>query len=246
MLPAGTRTHISQMEEVEDDFGSYLSPVPWYKCAVARSVLDVVVADNHPVYREGVAGAIGRREDMRVVAECADGDQAMAEIAQRKPDVALLDRRMPGLSVIDILDRIGVAGLGTRVLVISAFTDAEGVAAMLEAGAAGYIAKDATREVICAGIRRVADGESVIGHEVQRAVTDHLQAGRAQRRPLLSEREQDVLELLAEGLSAKEIADRLILGTSTIKTHTANIFDKLDVHDRAAAVATAMRRGLLR
>jgi two-component system nitrate/nitrite response regulator NarL len=206
---------------------------------------NVLVADNHPVYREGIAAALNRQEDMRVVAQCSDGDGAIAEILRRKPDVALLDRKMPGTTTVEILDRIAEADAATRVLVISAYTEPEGVAEILEAGAAGYVAKDATRDVICASVRRVAQGETVIGHEVQRAVAEHLQTRRERRRSLLSDREQEVLALLADGLSAKQIADQLILGTSTIKTHIANIFDKLGVRDRAGAVREGMRRGII-
>jgi two-component system nitrate/nitrite response regulator NarL len=190
--------------------------------------------------------AIGRQPDMRVVAECADGDEAAEKIARLSPHVAMLDRRMPGLDTVDILDRIAEGSIATRVLVISAHTDPDGVAEILEAGAAGYLAKDTARDAICAAIRRVADGQTVIGYEVQQAVADHLQARRERRRSLLSDREHEVLELLAAGASSQEIADRLILGQSTIKTHTRNLYEKLGVNDRAAAVAEAMRRGLLR
>jgi two-component system nitrate/nitrite response regulator NarL len=183
---------------------------------------------------------------MRVVAQCVDGDAALRAITRSVPDVALLDRRMPGVDLVDLLDKVAAAGGGTRVLVISAYTDAEGVAGILEAGAAGYVSKDASRDVICSAIRRVADGEVVIGYEVQRAVAEHLRTQRERQRSLLSDREQEVLALLAEGLSTQQIADRLILGLSTIKTHLRNVYDKLEVNDRAGAVAEAMRRGLIR
>jgi two-component system nitrate/nitrite response regulator NarL len=206
-------------------------------------VLRVVVADDHPVYREGIVHALGRCDDIDVVGECATGDEALETIAALQPDVAVVDQRMPGLSTARVIEDLAQRGTTTRVLVISAFTDGEGVRDVLRAGASGFVAKSATRDAICAAVRRVGQGETVLGEDVQAAVVEQL---RAAPRTLLSERERQVLELLAEGLTSGQIAERLILGQATVKTHLAHLYDKLGVSDRAAAVAEAMRRGLLR
>jgi two-component system nitrate/nitrite response regulator NarL len=214
----------------------------WYKSHVP---VTVVIADDHPVYRDGIVGAIERAEGLELVETCGDGDAALLAIDAHAPHVAVLDWKMPGKGAVGILDQLAAQGSGTRVLVLSAHVEAESVSAALEAGAGGFVSKEATRDFICQAIRRVAAGETVLDEVAQGAVASHLRANRARARSLLSEREHEVLALLARGLSSQEIADKLILGQSTIKSHTRNLYEKLEVNDRAAAVAEAMRRGLL-
>lgn len=209
-------------------------------------VVTVLVADNHPVYREGIVRAVNETDGMRIVAECGDGDEAHASIRRFRPQVAVLDRRMPGLDAIDVLDALARDGIETRVMILSAFSGRDDVGAVLEAGAAGYVVKDATRSAICGAIRRVAGGETVIGREAQQAVAAHLRAARDRQSSFLSDRELEVLRLLADGLSSKALAERLVLGESTIKTHQRHLYAKLEVGDRAAAVAEGLRRGLIR
>jgi two-component system nitrate/nitrite response regulator NarL len=153
---------------------------------------------------------------------------------------------MDGLPTSRIVADVKASALPTRILILSAVTERDAVAGLLEAGAAGYIAKQATRDAICNAIRRVAAGESVIGHEVQTALVDELRAGRSRERIVLTAREQECLGFLAEGLSSIQIADRLILGPSTVKSHLRSLYEKLGVSDRGAAVAEGMRRGLVR
>ena len=206
--------------------------------------LRVIVADDHPIYREGVARAIAARDGLEVVAQCARGDEALARIRELGPHVAVIDYRMPGLDADGVLDGLGDAA--TRVLVLSAVTEPADVVAVLERGAAGYLNKDADRQVIVEAVERIAAGGTVLAPEVQAAMVSHVRTQASRPTTLLSPREQEVLEFLAEGLSSPQIADRLIVSPTTIKSHLRNLYEKLGVNDRAAAVAEGMRRGLLR
>ena len=208
--------------------------------------LRVLVADDHPIFREGVARAIAARDGLEVVAQCGSGDEALERIRELAPDVAVIDHRMPGLDADGVLDGLAGEGGAVRVLVLSAVTEADDVVAVLERGAAGYLNKDADRHVIVEAVERIAAGGTVLAPDVQAAMVTHVRARAAQPATLLSPREQEVLGFLAEGLSSTRIAERLVLSPTTVKTHLRNLYEKLGVSDRAAAVAEGMRRGLLR
>ena len=204
----------------------------------------VVVADDHPIYREGLAAAIRERPDLELVAECEDGDEAVDAVRAHRPDVALLDVRMPRLDGVDALTRLGGVRSQTRVVFLSAFGEGEVVARALAAGAAGFLSKEAERSDICDALVAAASGEIVLSPGMQTEVIREL------RRPApepvhLSEREHDVMRLTARGHSGPEIAVRLGIAPSTVKTHLKRVYGKLGVADRAAMVAEAMRCGLL-
>lgn len=203
----------------------------------------VLVADDHPIFREGVARAVGNRDGLEVVAQCERGDEALERIRAVRPDVAVIDYRMPGLDADGVL--AGLDDVPTRVLVLSAVTEPDHVLAVLERGAAGYLNKDADRSVIVEAVERIAAGGTVMGPDAQEAMLQRVRAG-AREQGVLTDREREVLGLLAEGLSAPAIANRLVVEPSTVKSHLKNLYAKLGVGDRAAAVAEAMRRGLLR
>ena len=205
----------------------------------------VLVADDHPIFREGVARAVAKRDGLEVVAECARGDDALARIREVRPDVAVIDYRMPGLDADGVLAGLSDDGPPTRVLVLSAVTEADHVLAVLERGACGYLNKDSDRSVIVEAVERIAAGGTVMGPDAQEAMLSRVRAG-ARETHVLTDREHEVLALLAEGLSAPAIAERLVVEPSTVKSHLKNLYGKLGVGDRAAAVAEAMRRGLLR
>ena len=211
-----------------------------------NSVTRVLVADDHPIYREGLVAAIRKTSDLQVIAECADGSTALRRVLDLAPDVSVIDQRMPGLNADEILERLADAGHPARVIVLSALTDAETVGRTIEAGAAGYLAKDSTRGTICEAIRRVAAGGTVIGTEVQAGLASHVRATRARTRGGLSERELEILALLAEGKTSGQMADQLFLSPATVKTHLHSLYEKLGVPGAAAAVAEGMRRGLVR
>jgi two-component system nitrate/nitrite response regulator NarL len=204
----------------------------------------VLVADDHPIYLDGICAAIGAADDLELLDRCGDGATALAQIIEHDPDVAVLDLKMPGMGALDLLQRLEAEAASTRVLVLSAYIEGAIVRELLEAGAGGCLAKDEPRDRVCEAIRAVARGETTLGQSAQTQIAQELRRRRGWSP--LTDREAEILALLAEGRSAPAIADQLVLGTSTIKTHLRNIYAKLDVDDRAAAVAEAMRRGLLR
>jgi two-component system nitrate/nitrite response regulator NarL len=208
--------------------------------------IQVVIADDHPVYREGVARSIRERPEFSVAAECADGEEALTVIESVEPELALLDVRMPGLDGIDVLKQLRVDGhTSTRVVMLSAIDDGTTVYESIAAGASGYLSKDSGREEICDALVAVAAGHTVLPADLHNGLAETIRHHADAASPLLTEREREVLQWAAEGRTAKEVAEQLIIGTATVKTHLQHIYEKLGVADRAAAVAEAMRRGLL-
>ena len=205
----------------------------------------VLVADDHPVYREGVARAISERTGLELVGVAADGREAMAGIRDLVPDVAVLDVRMPGLSGIDIVAEIARERIPTRVLLLSAQSDEQLIFDGVSVGASGYLLKDSDRSDICAAVEAIAAGRAVLAPEAQTALAQGVRLRGAAQGPAISEREREVLALTADGLSARQIGARLHLSPATVKSHLQNVYEKLGVSDRTAAVATAIRLGLL-
>ena len=205
----------------------------------------VLVADDHPVYLDGLAAAIERAADLKLVATCGNGSEALQRIRADAADVAVLDLRMPGLPVPAILEEIAAAGVPCRVLILSVHLEGDEIHECVSLGAAGYIAKDADRAEICEAIRSIASGRTVLSREVMASMASELQQRHTGAHGLLTPRESEILVMLAEGSSAPDIAARLQLSTATVKTHLHNLYVKLDVSDRAAAVGEGMRRGLI-
>jgi two-component system nitrate/nitrite response regulator NarL len=207
--------------------------------------VQVLIADDHPVFREGLVRAVGSRAELEVSGEVADGRSALEAIAASHPAVALVDLKLPGVDGIGVATAVARDHLGTRVLILSAHDDPELVYAALEAGAAGYLTKDARREVITDAILEVSRGGTVIAPALSAGLVGQIRQRSSPGTPVLTPREREVLLGLCRGLSAPEIARELYLGTTTVKTHLARLYEKLGVSDRAAAVAEAMRRGLV-
>jgi two-component system nitrate/nitrite response regulator NarL len=205
----------------------------------------VVVADDHPLYREGVVRALLASGQVEVVAEAEDGRSALAEIKEHRPDVALLDYKLPELDGVAVTNAVVREQLPTRVLIVSAFTDSGVVYKALETGAAGFVSKEARREQIADAVLACARGENVVPPDVAAGLVSEIRLRRQSDVPALTPREQEILHLIAAGKSLPEIAKELYLGLTTVKTHVQHLYEKLEVSDRAAAVATAMRRGLL-
>lgn len=212
----------------------------------ASTRIRVLVADDHPLFREGVVRAIRERPELELVGECGDGRDALADVEQLRPDVLLLDMRLPSLTGGQVITALADAGSCTKVLVLSAFNDSALVYDAIAAGADGYVIKDADRRTICDAITAVARGKTVFSTDLHGGLAEQIRAHRHDSRPRLSARERQILSLTAEGRSSPEIARLLFLSTSTVKTHLQNIYDKLEVSDRAAAVAKALREGVLR
>ena len=213
---------------------------------MSKPRITVLVADDHPLFREGIARAVRERAELELVGEACDGRAALAAIRELSPAVAVVDLRLPGIDGIEIANAVTRDRLATRVLVLSAFTEPRLVYEAMAAGAAGYFSKDADREAVLDAVAAVARGESRVEPSLQTALFAEMRGRAADgERPLLTPREREILALMADGLSAPAIGERLYLATATVKSHQAHIYEKLDVSDRAAAVAAAMRAGLL-
>jgi two-component system nitrate/nitrite response regulator NarL len=207
--------------------------------------LRVLVADDHPLYRKATVEAIRGRSGLEVVGAAADGREALAAIRADAPDVAVLDVHMPELDGLAVLNAVTRDGLDTRVLLLTADLSPAVAYGAIGAGAAGYLLKDVDTDALCDAIVAVGRGETVLAPRVQRAVAQEIRTRSVPDRPVLSAREQEILVLIAEGLSAPSIAERIVLSPATVRTHLQHVYEKLGVSDRAAAVAEAMRRGML-
>lgn len=207
--------------------------------------ITVFVADDHPVFREAVGRAVSLRPDFELVGQAGDGRAALEAIRELLPAVSIIDQQLPSLSGTDILRAVQRGGAATRVIILSGSHSGPLVYEALQLGAAGFLSKAATIEAICDAIMTVARGETVLAPDIQSGLVDELRMLAQPTRPVLSEREAEVLALIAEGLTVPAISDRLIISASTVRTHVRNLFEKLGVGERAAAVAEAMRRGLL-
>lgn len=210
----------------------------------------VLVADDQAIVRDGLATVLALLPDVEVVGTAADGEEAVALAVQRHPDVVLMDLRMPRLDGVAATARLVVDVPSAAVLVLTTFADDESIVAALTAGAKGYLTKDAGRAELAAAVRSVARGQAIFSAEVGATIVGSLTRPRpraspgeelAARFPRLTRREIDVLALLVEGCTNAEIAERLFVEVSTVKTHVNALFAKLGVRDRRAAVALARR-----
>ncbi|MEA2390349.1 MAG: two-component system, NarL family, nitrate/nitrite response regulator NarL [Solirubrobacteraceae bacterium] len=198
------------------------------------------------MYRDGVVEAISGRPDLELAGACGDGRAALQQIRELKPDVALLDLKMPELTGIEVISALERDGIETRVVLLSAYTDGALVYEAVAAGAAGYLTKDSGRQTICDALIAVSRGDTVFSPQLQSTLADQVRQRRtADAGPQLTPREREILVLTSEGRSAREIAEELYLSPTTVKTHLGNLYEKLGVSDRAAAVAEAMRRRML-
>lgn len=203
----------------------------------------VLVADDHPLYREALGAAISRHADLELAGEAGDGDSAIEAVRAVHPDVAVIDLRMPGVNGIDLVKALMHEGLSTRLVLLSAYMDRAQVYAALAAGAAGFLSKDMEATEICEAIIAVARGETVIAPQAQAGLAEEIRARSPDDEVSLTEREHEILRLVATGCSAPEIGRRLFISTGTVKTHLHHIYKKFGVPERGAAVAEAMRRG---
>jgi len=208
--------------------------------STAPDKIRVLIADDHVTVLEGLAAIIGRQPDMMVVAEAADGQQAVELWAKHRPDVSLLDLRMPNLDGAGVIERIRDQDAAARVIVLTTYdTDTE-ILRAVKAGTKAYLLKDARREELLDCIRRVNRGETCIPQSLVEKLATSLTS------ELLTSRELNVLDLLARGKSNKEIRVNLYISETTVKSHLRSIFRKLNVLSRTEAVAVASRRGLVR
>jgi DNA-binding NarL/FixJ family response regulator len=214
----------------------------------AADKIKVLIADDHPVVRAGLAAMLSREKDIEVVGEAENGRQAADKAAGLKPDIILMDLRMPEMDGIEAMRQIKAGSPQTKFIILTTYDSDEYIFKGIEAGARAYLLKDAPREELFKAIRLVSRGGSLIQPAVAGKLLDHLAAASRQgpAPEALSQREVEVLECMARGESNKLIASTLAISESTVKTHIQSIFQKLGVGDRTGAVTEALKKGVIR
>lgn len=205
----------------------------------------MVVGDDHPLFRDGVVRALSSSGSIEVVGEAEDGVMALSMIREHGPRVALLDYRMPGLDGAQVAAAVRRDALPTRVLLISAHDESAIVYSALQEGAAGFISKESSRSELIDAVLSCAKGRDVVAPSLAAGLVGEIQRRNESDAPTLSAREREVLGYIAGGQSIPAMAKNMFLAPSTVKTHVQRLYEKLGVGDRGAAVAEAMRRGLL-
>jgi DNA-binding NarL/FixJ family response regulator len=203
----------------------------------------ILVTDDHPVVRAGLSGMLSGEPDFEVVGEAQNGKEAVAFVGERKPDVVLMDLRMPEMDGVTAIQHIKSSYPDVHILVLTTYESDADILRAIETGATGYLLKDTPREELFGAIRMVAQGQSPLAPGVAARL---MQRVRNPEEEGLSTREIEVLELVAHGTSNKEIAKQLWVSETTVKSHMLHIFDKLSVTDRTAAVTEALKRGIIR
>lgn len=203
----------------------------------------VLVVDDHPVVRTGLRGMLAADPEIDVIAEAGSGEEALALVERDRPDVILMDLRMPGMDGVAATTRITAGYPSVRVLVVTTYDTDTDILRAVEAGATGYLLKDTPRDQLTAAVHAASRGETVLAPPVAAKLVTRMRAPAAEN---LTPREIEVLGAVSEGLTNAEIGRRLFIGEATVKTHLLRVFTKLDVDDRTAAVTVAMQRGILR
>lgn len=205
----------------------------------------MLVADPHPLFRRAVAQTIGACAQLELVADVADGHDALSAIQELEPDAALLDIVLTGLDGRAVLNAVRRDRPATKIIFLSAHLDSDLAYDMVADGADGYVSKETEPDELCGAIVAVVDGQAAFGPEIQTGLAHEIRLRRPHERPVLSPRERQVLGLVGDGFSAPQIAKRLYISPATVRTHLSHAYGRLGVSDRAAAVRKAMRRGLL-
>jgi DNA-binding NarL/FixJ family response regulator len=217
---------------------------------MSPDALRLLIADDHPAFRAGLRLLLESLDDfdIEVVGESENGEQALAAAIELSPDVIVMDLQMPGLGGIETTRRVVAAAPHVRVLVLTMFDDDNSVFAALRAGAHGYVLKGAGQEQLARAIRAVSEGESIFSPAIAKRVIESFTRPAASRGPLvfpeLTDREREVLDLIARGLPNPEITRRLVLSPKTVRNHVSNILAKLQARDRSAAIVRAREAGL--
>ncbi len=206
-------------------------------------MIRLLIVDDHPVVRDGLSGMFAPDPGFEVLGEAADGDEAIRLARELEPDVILMDLRMPGMDGLAAITELTRLGSPARVLVLTTYDTDSDVVPAIEAGATGYLLKDAPRDELLRAVRAAAEGQAVLSPSVAGRLMNRM---RTPEPSPLTQRELVVLELVAAGNSNREVAAKLFISVATVKTHLLNLYTKLDVNDRAAAVGEAFNRGLLK
>lgn len=202
----------------------------------------LLIVDDHPVVRDGLRGMFSGDSSYEVAGEAADGAEAVALAERLRPDVILMDLHMPGMDGVNAIRELVKRDSASRILVLTTYDQDSYVLPAIEAGATGYLLKDTPREDLMQAVRNVAEGKTVLSPSVAGRLVSQV---RSPQREVLSQREMEILRLVAAGTTNREIARSLFISEATVKTHLLHIYEKLGVPDRAAAVSAAYQRGLL-
>lgn len=205
-------------------------------------MIRVVLADDHPVVRAGIGQIITADGDIEIVAEAANGQDAVNLARRERPDVVLMDLRMPVLDGVGAIKALAAAAPEVHILVLTTFDTDDLIVSAVEAGAIGYLLKDTEPSALRDAVREAARGETVLSAPVASRLVQQLRQPTA---AALTPREREILKLVAEGMTNAEIAANLHVGRATVKTHLLHVFEKLGVNDRTAAVVTALKRGII-
>lgn len=208
----------------------------------------ILIADDHVLFRDGLRSLIRSLSDVEVVGEASNGEQAIAQAAALQPDVILMDIQMPGMNGIEATRQILHTSPHIGIIVVTMFEDNDSVFAAMRAGARGYVLKDADQEELLRAIRAIANGEALFSAAIARRMINYFAAPKpaltVQIFPELTDREREILNFIAQGLNNSEITERLVLAPKTVRNHISNIFNKLQVADRAQAIIRARDAGL--
>jgi len=208
-------------------------------------VIDVLLADDHVMVREGLAALVMKDPDIRVVSQCSDGIEVLKKVAELRPRVVVLDLTMPRLNGLDVCRELTRRHPQTAVLILTMHNDEQFIARSLERGASGYLLKEAAAEQLSQAVHAVARGELYLGPGISRSVVQCMSGGADDPYDRLTMREKQVLQLIAEGKTNRRIAEELQLAVKTIDTHRTRLMRKLNIHDQTSLVKYALRRGLV-
>ncbi|HWG58785.1 MAG TPA: response regulator transcription factor [Candidatus Acidoferrales bacterium] len=215
----------------------------------AKQAIRILVADDHAIFRDGLRKLLEAADDVQIVGEAANGVECTKMLAKFKPDILLLDLRMPEKDGLGVLEEVNFDSLPTRVIVLTAAEDDRDVVRAMRLGARGVVLKQSASDLLLKSIRKVYDGEIWLDNRMTAEVIDAFkksaEAGQRREKPLLSEREKEIVQLVAQGFRNREIGEKLFISEQTVKNHLHNIFDKLGVSDRLELALYAIHHRLI-
>jgi len=217
--------------------------------AKSKNAIRILLADDHPIFRDGVRRLLEQADEVSIIGEAADGNEAIQMVSKLKPDILLLDLRMPEKDGLAVLEEVNFESVGTRVIVLTATEDDNDVVRAMRLGARGVVLKQSATDLLLKSIQKVHSGEIWLDNrmtaEVMRAFSKSSEAGPRREKPLLSDREKEIVQLVAQGFRNREIGEKLFISEQTVKNHLHNIFDKLGVSDRLELALYALHHRII-